>query len=432
MSIDQTSLKSLKSAEAEHNLSSQGEDTSSDNNRKLRILVLSTPFPSVADPYRGVFVKERVKAIAALGHEVRVISAIPWFPPIKKFSKWYRWSQYPREETFEGLKVYHPRYVLPPKVGGYFHPQLMYPAVKRIADQLRTEFHFDLIDSHFVYPNGVVATMLGQKYDVPVMLTGRGEDILRFPAMPFKGNTIRKALGKASHCIALSREIANAMQNNNADPEKITVIPNGVDTDIFHALPQDECRKELNLPVDAKIILSVGDRLELKGFHLLVEAMPEILKHHPEAYLVIVGGPGRYGRDYTPEIEQQIKKHDLQNHVLLAGPRPHDELPSWYNAADIFALLSSREGSPNVLLEALACGTPAVATPVGGIRDELEDSELGMLLTERSPHEAARVLRNAFEENWNRPRITEKMKQRSWPAIARNINRLFVSSLLKQ
>jgi len=390
--------------------------------RRLRILVLSAVFPSSVEPTRGVFVKERVKAMAALpGCEVRVIAPVPWFPPIKRLSRWYQWSQYPREETVDGLTVYRPRYILPPRIGGYFHPRLMYPAAKRAADRLRDEFPFDVIDAHFVYPAGVVAAMLGRRYGVPVVMTGRGEDMLRFPDMPFKGRRIRWALSRAAHCVALSTEIAEAMHRNGASSEGIAVIPNGVDTTKFHSLPQEDCRRQLGLAADAKIILSVGDRLELKGFHLLVDAMSAVLKSHPGALLAIVGGPGRFGRDYTAAIEERIREHNLHDHVLLAGPKPHDELPLWYNAADLFALMSSREGSPNVLLEALACGTPAVGTPISGIADELANPLMGRLLPERTATAAAEAISEMLSHSANREAIHSAMKTRSWSGTAQRL-----------
>jgi len=390
----------------------------------LRILVLSITFPSSIDPTRGVFVKERVRALADLPNcDVRVLAPVPWFPPIKQFSRWYKWSQYPREEVVDGLQVYRPQYVLPPKVGGYFHPRLMYPAAKRAADKLRKSFDFDLIDSHFVYPSGVVGAMLGRVYNVPVVMTGRGEDMLRFPQYPLKGPSIRWALGRASHCVALSSEIAAAMKKNGADSNRISVIPNGIDTNKFRPLPQAECRQQLKLPQEARIILSVGDRLKLKGFHLLVEAMPKILAAHPTALLVIVGGPGRHGRDYTAEIETRITGLGLSDNVRLVGPRPHDELPKWYNAADLYALLSSREGSPNVLIEALACGTPAVATRVGGAADEFTDPVRGILLESRTAEQTASCVNTALGRDWDSSAIRKSMEKRSWHGTASSVVR---------
>ena len=386
----------------------------------LRILVIASPFPSVADTTRGVFIKEQLKAMADVpGVELRIISPVPWFPPIRRFSRWYRFSQYPRSDCFEGLTVYHPRYPLPPKVGGYVHPALMYGAARRVADALRRQgFSFQIIDSHFVYPCGVVAHKLAKRYRLPFSVTGRGEDMLRFPSLPIKRSAIRRTLAAADQCVALSSEIAEVMKRNGASPGRVHVVPNGVDTELFRLLPQADCRRKLGLPTDIPIILSVGDLLELKGFHILVEAMPTILRTLPEAMLIIVGGPGRHGRDYSLEIQRRIEAHQLGQKVRLVGPVAHHNLPYWYNAADLFALMSSREGSPNVLIEALACGTPCIGTPVGGIVDELASPLVGGLTRNRTPAAAAELALKILSEPRSRSDIAASMAHRSRRSVA--------------
>ncbi|MEM7479276.1 MAG: glycosyltransferase [Planctomycetota bacterium] len=394
---------------------------SSDSNAtsSMRILVLSATFPASAEPGRGVFVKERAKALKNYADfDIRVVAPVPWAPPIKRFSNWYRLSQYARSEILDGLPVTRPRYFLPPKIGGYFHPSCMYRSVAKCVDRIRTEFEFDLIDAHFVFPSGVVAAKLGRRYGVPVAMTGRGEDMLRFPSNVIMRKSIEWALNNADCCIGVSREIATAMRNNGAAESKIQVVPNGIEFEKFNVLDKEECRERLNLPSEKKIILGVGDRLELKGFHLLVDAMPEVLKIHPNAHLIIVGGKGRFGRDYTSEIERRIAEHHLENQVSLAGPKPHKELVEWYNAADLFALMSSREGSPNVLIEALACGLPAIGTPVGGIPDELNVPLRGRVLSERSVSAASQAICDCLSKTWDRQAIHESMRGRNWCTTA--------------
>lgn len=387
--------------------------------RPLRILVVSVTFPSAAFPNYGVFVKERVKAVSQLpGIDVRVIAPVPYFPKIKGFERWSHWAEAPHEETVDGLQVTRPRYFLPPKLGGFFHGDLLYPAVKRAARKIHQTFPFDVIDAHFVHPSGVAAVRLGKAFNVPVIMTGRGEDMLKFPQSRLKGPRIRWAIRNAAHCVAVSREIAESFKANGAAPNKISVIPNGVDTEKFHPIPMHEARQKLGLPPDAKIIVTVGDRVERKGFHIAVDAMPKVLEQFPSTRLLIVGGPGQHGRDFTKEIERRIQSQNLGEHVRLVGRKPHHELKTWYSAADLFALLSSREGSPNVLLEALACGTPAVATPVGGIADELADPKLGLIVPTRSATETARVITQALGTNWDREQIRLQMEGRSWKKTA--------------
>lgn len=384
-----------------------------------KILVVSGAFPSNADPSRGIFVHQRARALSKLPDvEIRVIAPTPWAPPVASIPKWHAYNRLPKSEVFRELSIQRPRYFLPPKVGGYFHPQLMYPFLLRAARRLRQDFEFDLIDAHFVYATGVAATKLGLKLGIPVCLTGRGEDMMRFPSLPFKGSSIRWALENADAFIGVSQEISREMVRFGAKSDRVTTIANGVDVDQFCPKDRDECREKLNLPIGRRILLTVGDRLELKGFHIVIEALPEILKKHPDTLYVCVGGPGRHGRDYTEEIEALVDRHGLGGHVLLAGARPHDELVDWYNASDLYVLASSREGSPNALLEALSCGVPAVATRVGSAPDELEATGFGALMKERSPREAALALSEALERSWDRQAIRATMRNRSWNRTA--------------
>jgi len=178
-----------------------------------RVLVLASTFPSSVYPLHGVFVKERMKAVAARGEfDLRVVSPTPWFPPVKMFPRWYPLSQISDRENVEGLEVTRPRYPLIPKIGGYFHAHVMYWSIRRTIARLRRDFPFDLIDSHFVYPDGVVAAMLGDLYKVPVVMTARGEDMIRFPDLPMIGQAIRWGLPRATQMVALSEELAQKMR----------------------------------------------------------------------------------------------------------------------------------------------------------------------------------------------------------------------------
>lgn len=395
-----------------------------------RVLVLASTFPSSIQPIHGVFVKERVKALALRGEfDVRVVSPVPWFPPLRLFPRWYPLSQIPAREVVENLDVVRPRYPLVPKFGGYLHSRLMLWGISRTVARVHKEFPFDLIDAHFVYPDGIVGALLAERYHVPVVMTARGEDMLRFPGLPVIGPAIRWGLQRASQMVALSEELAQKMRENGGDPGRIRVISNGVDTDKFQPAPQQEARRQLGLPLDRKIIIGVGYLLERKGFHLAIEALPEIRRRHPNAMLVIVGGVARWGQDYSAEIDEAIRKSGMQDHVRLIGARPPEELYLWYSSADLFTILSSREGSPNAPMEALACGIPIVATPIGSIPQMLSHPGLGVMLPERSAGAAARGIITGLETHWNRPAIRAWAVEKSWGYVAEQVAGVFWDAL---
>jgi glycosyltransferase involved in cell wall biosynthesis len=392
--------------------------------------VFASAFPSHVQPIPGVFVKERVRFVSALpDFDVRVMSPVPYFPPIRGFTRWYPFSQMSSEERINGLQVIRPRYPLVPKLGAFFHPRLMYLGSCRAVSRCYREFPFEVIDSHFIYPDGVAATMFAQRYRRPVVLTGRGEEILRFPKLPVIGKSIRWALRRATRLVALSEEIASAMRENGADPARITVIPNGVDGEKFHPVSRAEARARLNLPPNRPIVLSVGYRLERKGFHILVDAIPQIRKAFPSVLAVIVGGSARWGEDYTTVIEDRIKANGVAQFVRLVGPRAPEELADWYSAADAFVLLTSREGSPNVLMEALACGIPVIATRVGGIPDVLSNEDLGILLEKRTAGDAALGIVRALQREWDRELIRRAVASRTWTATAAQVRDVLLAAI---
>lgn len=381
--------------------------------------MLSGPFPTATQPGYGVFVKERMRAVADLpGYEVQVVSPVPYFPRIPAFKRWSQWAEFPRNELIDGLQVTRPRFFHPPKIGGYFHPRLAWGPLRRAVDRIRQSFDFDIIDAHWVYPAGVMGTMLGRRYEKPVVMTGRGEDMRCFPQNPLMGPQIRKALSHGTRLIAVSGEIAGLMEENGASADRIHVIPNGVDCEKFHPGDLRQCRAELGLPQDVPIVVSVGDLLEAKGFHLLIEAAADLERDGKPVHVVIVGGPGRFGRDYTREIQTLVASLGMQDRVHLPGRQPHDQLWKWYSAADLFALFSSREGSPNVLMEALACGTPAIGTPVGGIAEVLSDERLGAVLRERNVSAAAEGIHAAFAAPRDRQQIRTLLEGRDWHQTA--------------
>ncbi len=410
--------------------STESRHSDGDHPTRRVVVLAGGGFPSKVQPVHGIFVKERVKFVAQSGVDTRVVAPTPYFPPIKRFKRWYPWSQIPRHEVIDGLQVSRPRYLLLPKIGGYWHGKLVYGAAKGTMQRLQPEFDFDLIDAHFAYPNGVAAVRLGKRFDKPVVITGRGEDIARFPDLPVIGPQIRQALREATRLIAVSQEIADRMESFGANPDHITVIANGVDTKKFCPMPMIEARQNLDLPSDRRLILACGYRLELKGFHLLVDALPKIREQFPDAMVAIVGGQARWAADFLPTIQERINAHGLEDHVLIAGNRPQDELRYWYSAADVLSINSSREGSPNVLMEALACGLPAVATPVGGIPPLLaEDPVLGHVLPERSAEAAAAGLIKILSETPDRAKIRAHIEQKSWQKTARSVREVFEQAI---
>jgi len=197
------------------------------------------------------------------------------------------------------------------------------------------------------------------------------------------------------------------------------VVPNGVDASLFPTISREQARAELGLNPIGRIILSVGSLRPSKNFEHLLRALKKIRSDPAsrDISLAIVG----YGH-HRSQLEREISRLGLQDHVVLAGRVPHEQMVRWYRAADLFCLASGSEGWPNVIFEALACGLPVVSTPVGGVPEILISSDYGILLEDAEPsrltaglHDA---LRQALEKDWDRDRLAAYARQHTWDRVA--------------
>src|SRR5262245_16674686 len=250
----------------------EGQDAAAGFRR--RVLVYTTSFPSALEPEHGVFVKERVRHLAALpGYSVRVVSPVPYFPKLRCFPQYYHYSQIPRRESVAGMPVVRPRYLLVPKLSLRIHGHSMYAGSRRAVRRLRAEFPFDLIDGHFIYPDGLAAVLLGRMANRPVVLTARGYDIRLLGEDPRARGLIRRALREADALIAVSADLGRRMVDLGASPEKLWVVPNGVDAASFHPVDPQAARRRLGLNGSGPFLVSAGHLIREKGHHLLVRAL---------------------------------------------------------------------------------------------------------------------------------------------------------------
>jgi glycosyltransferase involved in cell wall biosynthesis len=202
-------------------------------------------------------------------------------------------------------------------------------------------------------------------------------------------------------------------------PEKVRVIENGIDPRVFRPLDRVEAHRSLGLAKYGPLLVSVGTLAPRKGFHLVMEAMARLRRRWPTLRFAILGGDGPEGA-MGEELRQLAKKLRIEDRVIFAGPRKREELASWYSAADLSVLATAHEGCPNVVLEALACGTPVLATPVGNIPELLDSPEVG-LVVERTVEAIAAGLDKALERGWDRDRVRARVAGRTWDVVGREV-----------
>jgi len=371
-----------------------------------------------------VFIKERMTFFADLdGVEVKVVAPVPYFPDIRLGSRW-RYSQVTSYQLIEGLEVYHPQYFMTPKVGMSFYGLTMFWSVLPVVKTLQKKFNFDIIDAHYAYPDGYAATLLGDYFKKPVVVSARGSDINLYGEFLIIRKFLRRTLLKANRVVAVCQALKKGIVRLGVPEEKVSVIPNGVDRCKFCPVPKEEARRRLKLP-DKKIILSAGHLTPNKGFDYLIKALKILRTDFDQKgiYLVIVGEG-----EFRKELEKKISFLNLGEHVRLAGAIPHEEMRDWYSAADLFCLASGQEGWPNVILESLACGTPVVATSAGGIPEIISSNGVG-ILAERTEEDIARKISIALKQSWNREEIVKFAEKHTWNQVALQVYDVFKSVL---
>jgi glycosyltransferase involved in cell wall biosynthesis len=245
---------------------------------------------------------------------------------------------------------------------------------------------FDAIDAHYVYPDGIAAVWLGRRFGLPVVITARGTDVNLIPRYRVPRRLIQSAIRDASALIAVSAALKQALVDLGAPPGKVTVLRNGVETDLFRP-PPDRPAIRAALGLTGPTLISVGGLIERKGHHRTIEAMRQL-----PGYTLLIAGEGPE-RD---RLSGLIATHGLGDRVRLLGPRPHRDLPALYGAADASVLASSREGWANVLLESMACGTPVIASDIWGNPEVVRAPAAGVIYQPNTPDGIAAGVRQLF------------------------------------
>ena len=385
------------------------------NQEKTKILIITNLFPDSQEPNRGIFNYHIAKELQEWCN-VTVIAPVSWFPKtrlLKRFVSWHRRAQLPEQENIHGIEVYHSRYVVIPKLLGFLHGISLYISIKNLVKSLHEKKKFDLINAHWIYPDGVASVQVARKLNLPIMLTAHGCDINLYSNFFLRRIQIRDALQKSNSISVVSPALKQKIIDLGVSENKVQVIPNGVDLDQFAPIDQTSCRKQLGLTLNNKIILFVGALEPVKGLEYLLEAMVQIRSLYQNLIVAIVGDGPLY-----KVLVQMTEKLNLNNNVLFFGAKKHDEVPIWMNACDLFCLPSIREGWPCVIMEALACGKPVVASKVGGIPNILNEKN-GYLVKPQDVEQLAEGIGKALQHSWDPKKIRDTVYEFSWKASAK-------------
>lgn len=351
---------------------------------RLRVLSLSTLYPSDQNPSFGIFVERQMQAVARQGEvDLTLVNPIGLPPfPLSLHPRYRPLQTLPEQELRGGVNVLRPRFTLLPKIGARFNAGAIVRAVLPIARHLHAERPFDLVDAQFFHPDGYAAVRIAAVLGLPVSIKARGADIHYWGRQRATAAQVRKAGRRATGLLSVSQGLVEEMAALGIPREKVTLHRTGLDGDLFRPYDRRMCRDQLGLPRDKPVLATVGALIPRKGQRFAIGALPSL----PDAILLVAGkGPDE------AQLRKLAQELGVAERVRFLGPVPHNELPIVLNAADVFILPSASEGLANAWVEALACGTPVVTTPIPGATELITDPHWGRLVPRESTAIAAAV-----------------------------------------
>lgn len=387
----------------------------------MKLLCFSTLYPHAGAPQHGVFVEARLRRLVETGQvEAKVIAPVPWFPSKHSvFGQYGLHAKAPKVEVRHGIEVHHPRYAVIPKIGMNITPSTLAKAAVRCALRVKAEgFDCDVIDAHYFYPDGVAALAVANALDRPFMITARGTDINLIPQYPYARQKVLEVAARAHALGAVCQALADEMTSLGMDTDKLHILRNGVDLELFSPKDREASRKEWG--VCGPVLVSVGGLNERKGHHFTIEAIRDL----PD-FTFLLAGDG----EYRSKLQSLAKSLGVANRVRFLGPVPQASLGSLFSAADISVLASSREGWANVLLEAMACGTPVLATNVWGTPEVVAGPQAGLLLEARSAEAIVKGVKKLWSDLPQREATRRYAEQFSWADTTQKQLEIFSSIL---
>jgi glycosyltransferase involved in cell wall biosynthesis len=360
-----------------------------------------------------VFVEQRLAALARREDvELEVVSPAAWFPVVG----WMRAAGGPAKELWNGLTVHRPRFVCIPKVFKSLDGRLYARSLQQWFERFAAEWRPDLLDAHFVWPDGVGVALLAQRLGLPYAITLRG---WLYEAMQ-RPRILRQcvpAMRGAAVVISVEPGMAKLACELGVEPERVRVIPNGVDMERFCPSDRAAARRELGLPVDGRLLVSVGHLGRRKGHFETLEALRRL---PDDVRLLLVGGDAPDGREALA-LRRFAEELGVGDRVLLAGRQPHGRMPLYYAAADASVLASWREGCPNVVLESLASGRPVVATNVGSVPMMIRDGQNGRIVPPRDVGELGSAVGDLLNDLPSPDQVRQSPAVRSWDDVADDV-----------
>ena len=405
----------------------------------LVIVMVTSSYPRFPGDSVGTFMEPIAKSVAALGHEVHIVA--PWHPlvtrPAREGDVHFHFYKY---APIEALNVFGYAAALRADVklkgAAYIAAPLALAAGWRAASKVARKTRASLMHGHWVVPGG--ATAAAAAPGLPLVVSLHGSDVYVAETLAPARQVAKTVFRRARAVTACSSDLARRAIALGADPQRIEVVPYGVDIERFR--PDAQARAELRARVgvgsNRLMLFSAGRLVRKKGFEYLLDAIALIPA--AERPVLVFAGDG----DLRAELEARAATAAIADSVRFLGNVSQDEVGRWLAAADVVAVPSVRDdsgnvdGLPNVVLEALASGTPLVTTPAGGIGSVVESGKTGLIVAERDSAGLAAAIGQLAASPDQRSRIGQAARamvreRYGWERTARQLDGAYRRALAK-
>ncbi len=376
----------------------------------LRVLLSTVIFPNRFEVNRGIYIRKLIAELARRD-QVSIVVPVPYVPKLMSWSRRGFYAEIGHVERLDGLEINYPRFVVIPKIFRFLHGPCLFASVFPFYRRLIHKERPEILLGFWTFPDGFANVLIAKLCGLPVVIGCLGSDVNQLTKPRIQRMMIGWALRNCDQVVAVSealkREIISRL---GVVPERVTVLPNGIEAERFFPRNRDAMRRELGLDPAERIALCVARLERVKGIDLLIHAFARI---QGGQRLVIIGD----GSEMEP-LRALIARLGAAERIELLGAKPHDEIPQWINAADLLVLSSRTEGWPNVLMEAFSCGKPVAAFRVGGVPEIVNSPALGILVEPGDVEGLSAAIEQGLQRPWDPALIRERVQGRSWCVVS--------------
>lgn len=375
----------------------------------MKIAVLTHTFPTRAEPQRGRDIWALLDEVARRADLVAYCSLPRYFPPVRRHRDFVHDA--PWREAIVAVRSSTLRFPAVPVLTRPLNGWLLSHPLRRALRKERP----DAVVAFWMHPEGDAALRACRALDIPLVVVALGSDLKCLPPNPWTRRQVRDVVSHADRVLAVSEDLCQTAHRLGAAQDRVGLLELGVDATIFSAVDRADARKSLGVPAAKRLILYAGRLVPLKGLPRLLDAVAILERREPGRWQLALAGHG----SEELKLRGQVDALGLRDSTVFLGSLGPAEVARWMNGADLLCLPSETEGRPNAILEALSCGCPVVATPVGGI-PEIVRPGCGILVRHEGPEALAGALSAAAARPWDRAAMSG-MYRKAWGETASDL-----------